>query len=61
MSKSTHGSLYPRPMKIHTDHFSETLAKRSITLNEPCMTFDPTYDDVSCATLPKDQCVQLPW
>ena len=25
------------------------------------MTFDPTYVNVSCVTLPKDHCVQLPW
>ena len=38
----------------YTDRFSKTLAKRSITLNDPSTTFDPTYVDVPCVTLPKD-------
>ena len=25
------------------------------------MTFDPTSVDVTCVTLPKDHCVQVPW
>ena len=25
------------------------------------MTFDPTFVDVTCVTLPKDHCVQVPW
>ena len=30
-------------------------------VNDPKMTFDPTSVEVTCVTLPKDYCVQVPW
>ena len=35
-------------------------AKLEPKVIDPWMTFDPTSVKVSCATLPKDQCVQVP-
>ena len=57
--------IYPRiifgqvPWKYITDHFSKTSTKRSISLHDPQMIFDPTYINVLCAILPKD--LKIPW
>ena len=39
----------------------KTLTKRSMTPNDPYTTFDPTSVEVTCATLPKNHCVQFPY
>ena len=63
MCDSTQGSLCPSPMKIHQSMwiqwpFLQKLEPKDI---DPYMTFDPTSVEVTCVTLPKDQCVQVPW
>ena len=35
--------------------------KRNQKVNDPKMTFDPTLVEVTCVTLPKDHCIQVPW
>ena len=37
--------------------FSKSLTKKVI---DPQMTFDPKAVEVTCVTLPKDHCVQVP-
>ena len=50
-------------LKIHqsmwiTDPFFQKLEPKVI---DPYMTFDPMSVEVTCVTLPKDHCVQVPW
>ena len=35
--------------------------KLELKVIDPKMTFDPTSVEVTCVTLPKDHCVQVPW
>ena len=66
MCDSTQGSLCPSPMKIHqriwvygySDPFCKTWTKGHWPLDD---NFDPTSVEVTCVTLPKDHCVQVPW
>ena len=64
----SHVWLYPRIIvsKSHenTSKYVDTVnlfAKTWIKVIDPYMTFDPTYVEVTCVTLPKDHCVQVPW
>ena len=64
MCDSTQGSLCPSPMKIHQSMWIQWpfLQKKTWTKGHwPYMTFDPTSVEVTCVTLPKDHCVQVPW
>ena len=60
---STQGSLCPSPMKIHQSMWVQWpfLQKLEPKVIDPKMTFDPTSVEVTCVTLPKDHCVQVPW
>ena len=63
MCDFTQGSLCPSPMKIHQSMwiqwtFSLKLEPKVI---DPQMTSDPKSDEVTCVTLPKDHCFQVPW
>ena len=42
----------------YTDSFFQKLEPKVI---EPYMTFDPMSVEVTCVTLPKGHCVQVPW
>ena len=62
--------LYPRIIvsKSHenTSKYVDTvtfLCKKKIEpkVIDPLMTFDPTSVEITCVTLPKDHCVQVPW
>ena len=44
-------------MWIHWPFFPKTWTKG----HDPYMTFDPMSVEVTCVTLPKDHCVQVPW
>ena len=62
MCDSTQGSLCPSPMKnikyVDTvTFFAKTWSKG----HWPLGNFDPTSVEVTCVTLPKDHCVQVPW
>ena len=63
MCDSTQGSLCPSPMKIHQSMWIQWtfLLKLEPKVIDPYMTFDPTSVEVTCVTLPKDHCVQVPW
>ena len=64
MCDSTQGSLWPSPMKIHQSMWIQwpfLQKKREPKVIDPHMTFDPTSVEVTCVTLPKDHCVQVPW
>ena len=63
MCDSTQGSLCPSPMKIHQSMWIQRtfLLKLQLKVIDPYMTFDPTSVEVTCVTLPKDHCVQVPW
>ena len=60
MCDSTLGSLCPSPMKIHQSMWIQWpfLQKLEAKVIDP---FDPTSVEVTCVTLPKDHCVQVPW
>ena len=64
----SHVWLYPRIIvsKSHenTSKYVDTVtlfAKLEPKVIDPKMTFDPTSVEVTCVTLPKDHCVQVPW
>ena len=63
MCDSTQGSLCISPMKIHQSMWIQWpfLQKLEPKVIDPYMTFDPTSVEVTCVTLPKDHCVQVPW
>ena len=63
MCDSTQGSLCPSPMKIHQSMWIQWpfLQKLEPKIIDPSMTFDPKSVEVTCVTLPKDHCVQVPW
>ena len=63
MCDSTQGSLCPSPMKIHQSVWIQWpfFQKLEWKVIDPYMTFDPTSVEVTCVTLPKDHCVQVPW
>ena len=63
MCDSTQGSLCISPMKIHQSMLIQWpfLQKLEPKVIDPYMTFDPTSVEVTCVTLPKDHCVQVPW
>ena len=65
MCDSTQGSLYPSPMKIRHSKNVNTVTlffqKLEPKVIDPLMTFDPKSVEVTCVTLPKDHCVQVPW
>ena len=47
-----------RSMWIHWPFFFQKLEPKII---DPQMIFDPMSVEVTCVTLPKDHCVQVPW
>ena len=62
MCNSTQGSLCPSPTKIHQSMwiqwpFFKTWTKGYWHLDD----LDPMFVEVTCATLPKDYCVQVSW
>ena len=66
MCDSTQGSLCLSPMKIYilyikvcgySDPFFHELGRKVI---DTYMTFDPTFVEVTCVTLPKDHFIQVP-
>ena len=63
MCDSTQGSLCPTPMVIHQSMWIQWLVFKKLNhkVNDPKMTFDPTSVEVTCVTLPKDHCFQVPW
>ena len=63
MCDSTQGSLCSSPMKIHPSMWIQWpfLQKLEPKVIDPQMSFDPTSVEVTCVTLPKDHCVQVPW
>ena len=60
---STQGSLCPSPMKIHRSMWIQWPFFKNLNqkFNDLKMTFDPTSVEVTCATLPKDHLIQVPW
>ena len=60
MCDSTQGSLCPSPMKIHQSMWLQWPFLQKLEA-KVIMTFDPTSVEVTCVTLPKDHCVQVPW
>ena len=63
MCDSTQGSLCPSPMKIHQSMWIQWpfLQKQTWTKGYwPLDDLDPTSVEVTCVTLPKDHCVQVP-
>ena len=63
MCDSTQGSLWLSPMKIHQSMWIQWsfFLKIEPKVIDPYMTFDPKSVEVTCVTLPKDHCVQVPW
>ena len=61
--KSTQGLLCPSPMKIHHCMWIQWPLCQNFKqkVNDPWITFDLTSVEVTCVTLPKDHCVQVPW
>ena len=67
----SHVWLYPRiivptPTVMHQSMWIQWLfckkkKKSNQKVNDPKMTFDPTSVEITCVTLPKDHCVQIPW
>ena len=64
----SHVRLYPRVI-VSNSHGNTTKYVDTVTIfqklnqkvNDPKMTFDPTSIEVTCVTLPKDYCMQVPW
>ena len=56
-------SLYPSPMKICQSMWIQWpfFQKLEPKVIDPLMTFDSKSVEVTCVTLPKDPCVQVPW
>ena len=63
MCDSTQGSLCPSPMVIHQSMWIQWLFFKNLNqkVSDPKMTFDPTPVEVTCVTLPKNHCIQVPW
>ena len=63
MCDSTQGSLCPSLIKVHQSMWIQWpfFQKLEPKVIDPYMTFDPTSVKVTCVTLPKDHCVQVPW
>ena len=63
MCDSTQGSFCPTPMVICKSMWIQWLFLKKLILkvSDPKMTFDPTSVVVTCVTLPKDHCIQVPW
>ena len=60
--------LYPRIIvsnsHSNTSEYVDTVTifqKLNQKVSDPKMTFDPTSVEVTCVTLPKDHCMQVPW
>ena len=64
----SHMRLYPRIIASNshgnTSKYVDTVTsfeKLNQKVNDPKMMFDPTSVEVTCVTLPKDHCIQIPW
>ena len=65
---TSHVWLYPRIIVFNshgnTSKYVDTVTifqKLNQKVSDPKMTFDPTSVEVTCVTLPKNHCVQVPW
>ena len=54
-------SLCPTPMASKYVDTAFFFLKLNQKVSDPKMTFDPTSVEVTCVTLPKDHCNQVPW
>ena len=62
MCDFSQGSLCPSPMKIHQSMLIQwPFFQKTWKVIDPKMTFDPKSVEITCVTLPKDHCFQVPW